>query len=114
MDFAVASGRMAAEAAVEAIDKDDVSSAGLAAYRERMEDSFVIQDLRTISSWPRTMEHWGGLFKDYPAMAKEIFNVLFSVDGRPQARLVKRITPLVREYGAFRLAREMRGALKSL
>ena len=114
MDFAVASGRMAAEAAVEAIDKDDVSSAGLAAYRERMEDSFVIQDLRTISSWPRTMEHWGGLFKDYPAMAKEIFNVLFSVDGRPQARLIKRIAPLVREYGAFRLAREMRGALKSL
>ena len=33
MDFAVASGRMAAEAAVEAIDAGDVSAAGLSGYK---------------------------------------------------------------------------------
>ena len=37
MDFAVASGRMAGEAAVEAIDKGDVSEAGLSSYRTKME-----------------------------------------------------------------------------
>lgn len=37
MDFAVASGQMAAKAAVEALDKGDVSEAGLSSYREMME-----------------------------------------------------------------------------
>ena len=38
MDFAVASrGRMAAEAAVAAIDAGDTSAAGLASYKSAME-----------------------------------------------------------------------------
>lgn len=59
MDFAVASGQMAAKAAVEALDKGDVSEAGLSSYREMMGASFVIRDLRTFSKWPHVMEGWG-------------------------------------------------------
>ncbi len=83
MDFAVASGQMAAKAAVEALDKGDVSEAGLSSYKEMMEASFVIQDLRTFSKWPHVMEGWGSMFADYPVMAREIFNAMFSVDGAP-------------------------------
>ena len=54
MDFAVASGRMAAEAAVSAIDAGDTSAAGLASYKTAMEGSFVIQDLRAPSPSGRT------------------------------------------------------------
>ena len=114
MDFAVASGRMAAEAAVEAIDKGDVSEAGLASYKRRMEDSFVIQDLRTFSKWPHVMEHWDSMFTDYPVMIKEVFNALFSVDGRPQQPLMKRMMPIVKKRGLLKLAGEMRKAVKSL
>ena len=49
---------MAAEAAVAAIDAGDTSAAGLAPYKEAMEGSFVIQDLRTFSKWPHVMEEW--------------------------------------------------------
>ena len=114
MDFAVASGRMAAEAAVEAIDKGDVSEAGLSSYKAKMEDSFVIKDLRTFSKWPHVMEHWDSMFTDYPAMVKEIFNAMFSVDGAPQKPLVKRMMPIVKKRGLFKLAGEVRKAVKAL
>ena len=114
MDFAVASGRMAAEAAVEAIDKGDVSEAGLSSYKAKMEDSFVIKDLRTFSKWPHVMEHWDSMFTDYPVMVKEIFNAMFSVDGAPQKPLVKRMMPIVKKRGLFKLAGEVRKAVKAL
>ena len=105
IDFAVASGRMAAEAACEA---------GLAGYRERMEGSFVIQDLRTFSRWPRVMEGWGSMFREYPSMVKGVFNAMFSVDGRPQAPLAKRVMPVVKEQGVVKLGKEVWKAVRAL
>ena len=105
---------MAGEAAVEAIDKGDVSEAGLSSYRTKMEGSFVIKDLRTFRKWPHTMEGWSSMFDDYPAMAREAFNAMFSVDGKPQKPLMKRMMPIVKQRGLFKLAGEVRKAVKSL
>ena len=114
MDFAVASGRMAAEAAVEALDSGDTSAAGLAGYQRRMEDSFVIQDLRTFSKWPHVMEEWDTMFTDYPVMVKEVFNAMFSVDGQPQQPLRKRIIPIVKKRGLIKTAMKMKKAVSAL
>ena len=114
MDFAVASGRMAAEAAVAAIDAGDTSAAGLASYKTAMEGSFVIQDLRTFSKWPHVMEEWGSMFTDYPVMVKEVFNAMFSVDGAPQQPLMKRMKPIIKKRGMFKLGREVMKAVKAL
>lgn len=114
MDFAVASGRMAAEAAIDALDAGDTSAVGLAGYKERMENSFVIKDLETFRRWPHVMEEWDAMFSDYPTMVCDIFNAMFCVDGQPQEHLSKRIMPILRKRGLFKLGREMRGALKAL
>ena len=114
MDFAVASGQMAGQAAVKALDAGDTSAAGLASYKQAMEDSFVIKDLATFRKWPHTMEGWSSMFTDYPVMVKEIFNAMFSVDGEPQRPLVKRMMPIVRKRGLLRLAGEVRKAVRSL
>ena len=114
MDFAVASGRMAAEAAVEALDSGDVSAAGLSGYQRRMEDSFVIQDLRTFGKWPHGMEEWDAMFTVYPVMVKEVFNAMFSVDGQPQQPLAKRIMPIVKKRGLIKTAMEMKKAVSAL
>ena len=114
MDFAVASGQMAGQAAVKALDAGDTSAAGLASYKQAMEGSFVIKDLATFRKWPHTMESWTSMFTDYPVMAREAFNALFSVDGEPQRPLVKRMMPIVRKRGLLRLAGEVRKAVKSL
>lgn len=114
MDLAVASGQFAAEAACDAIDAEDVSEAGLASYKQKMDNSFVIKDLATFSKWPSTMEHWDRMFTDYPKMVSEIFNAMFVVDGEPALPLKKRMMPIVKQRGLFKLASEVRGALKAL
>lgn len=114
MDFAVASGRMAAEAACEAIDAGDTSAAGLASYKTKLEDSFVIKDLQTFQAWPVTMEHWDRMFTEYPTMVREIFNGLFAVDGKPQQHLAKRMMPIIKKRGLFSLFKEIRKAVKAL
>ena len=114
MDFAVASGCMAAEAACEAIDKGDTSAAGLGSYKTKLEDSFVIKDLHTFQQWPATMEHWDRMFTEYPTMVREIFNGLFCVDGKPQQHLAKRMMPIIKKRGLFSLFKEIRKAVKAL
>ncbi len=114
MDFAVASGRMAAEAACAAIDAGDTSAAGLASYKTKLEDSFVIKDLRTFQAWPATMEHWDRMFTEYPTMVREVFNGLFCVDGKPQQHLSKRMMPIIKKRGLFSLFKEIRKAVKAL
>lgn len=114
MDFAVASGKMAALAAVQAIDSGDVSEAGLISYKSSMDDSFVIKDLQTFHKWPHVMEEWSSMFTDYPVMVKEVFNSMFCVDGKPQARLQKRLMPIIKKRGIFKLAMEIKKAMGSL
>ena len=114
MDFAVASGQMAGQAAVRALDAGDTSEAGLASYKEAMEGSFVIQDLKTFSKWPHVMEGWDRMFTEYPVMVKDVFNAMFSVDGKPQKPLMKRMMPIVKQRGLLKLAGEVRKAVKSL
>lgn len=114
LDFATASGQFAAEAACAAIDKEDVSAAGLSSYKAALDNSFVTQDLRTFKQWPETMESWESLFTDYPKMAGEIFDCLFVVDGKPQAPLMKRIMPIIKKRGIIKTGKEVMKAVKAL
>ena len=114
MDLAIASGRFAGEAACEALDAGDVSRAGLSSYRDKLEGSFVLADMKAFRRWPETMEQWERLFTEYPTMVGEVFDALFVVDGKPAKPLRQRLMPPLKRRGLFRLFREMRGALKSL
>lgn len=114
LDFALASGRYAAEAACDAIDAQDVSATGLGAYEAKIEGSFVLKDLETFREWPKTMASWDGMFKKYPKLAGDVLDCLFVVDGTPQVHLKKRAMPILKEYGLFKLLKEVRGALKAL
>ncbi|MDY6082466.1 MAG: FAD-dependent oxidoreductase [Actinomycetaceae bacterium] len=114
MDFAIASGQFAAEAACDAIDRGDVSAAGLEDYRTKLEESFALADLKTFRKWPHVMETWKRLFTEYPTMVASIFNALFVVDGKPQAKLVKRLWPIVRGMKPLKLVHEVVRALVAL
>lgn len=48
VNFAMASGMYAAETAIEALAAGDASAAGLAGYRRRLEDTFVLKDHRKL------------------------------------------------------------------
>jgi len=114
MDFAAASGEMAALTAIEAIDAGDVSEEGLAGYRRRLEDSFVLKDLETFRYFPSFMENCTRLFDGYPDMVRDIMLGMFTVDGTPTEHVKPLLKSCVSEIGMWQVFKDVRGGLKAL
>jgi len=55
VNFAIGSGQAAGEAAIDALLTGDVTGAGLAGYRERLEGSFVLADHRRLRRAPELL-----------------------------------------------------------
>ena len=104
MDFAVASGRSGRRGGRRGHRRGRRERGGACSGQaRRMEDSFVIKDLKTFRKWPHVMEEWDAMFNDYPTMAAEVFNAMFSVDGQPAgAPACRRIMPIIKKRGLFK------------
>ena len=87
VNFAMASGTYAGETVVEAVRNGDVSADGLAGYRRRLSDTFVLKDHRRLRRAPEIVlsdrvQHL------YPAMVNGIVERVFRVDNPlPKPRL---------------------------
>jgi electron transfer flavoprotein-quinone oxidoreductase len=84
VNFAMASGMYAAEAAAEALAADDTSTAGLAGYERRLNDTFVLRDHRKLRRAPSLVlsdrvQHL------YPHMIANTVERMFRVDN-PQPK----------------------------
>jgi electron transfer flavoprotein-quinone oxidoreductase len=102
VNFAMASGMYAAQAAVEALTAGDVSTAGLAGYRRRLESSFVLSDhkkLRTIPSLVLSdrVQH------RYPSMITNVVERMFRVDNPEPKPGLRRIVNEERKRAGVRL-----------
>lgn len=86
MDFALESGRVAGEVAGEACRRHDASAQFLSRYRDRLESSFVLRDLRTHRHYPKVLSNprFYGL---YPALLGELLHRAYFVDGSERAHL---------------------------
>ena len=82
MDFAVESGRLAAEAVIRAKEAGDFSKEGLSSYVKALEESFIMKDMKALKGFPTIMSR-REIFKDLPEMADDICKKLFAVDGKP-------------------------------
>lgn len=80
MDFAVESGRLAAEAVIRAKEADDFSAESLAYYQELVENSFIYADMKQYRNFPKLLERHE-IFTDIPEIADMLFGKLFRVDG---------------------------------
>ena len=81
MDFAIESGRLAAEAVIRANSIGDYSKAGLAYYELALKNSFVMRDMDQYKGFP-TILTMREVFEDVPAMVDDIATKLFTVDGQ--------------------------------
>lgn len=86
MDFALASGAMAAQAVKQAKAKNDFSAASLACYEQLLRNSFVLQDLQTFRGMLDVLDN-PRMFDRYPQAITGIFEKLFSIDSRPKPKL---------------------------
>lgn len=92
MNFAIASGVAAAETVKEAKGRGDYSQKSLAHYQSRLEESFVLQDLRHFRRAPDFLAN-PRLYQIYPEVACKLARRFFQVDGQPKKKLLH----LVRE-----------------
>jgi len=98
MEFAVASGVMAAQAIKEAREKGDYSATSLARYEELLRDSFVLKDLQTFRHILGFMEN-PRLFNYYPQAVCDIFTQLMWIDESPKPKISSTV---IREvFGKF-------------
>jgi len=77
---AIRSGMLAAETAIEAHERGDFSSRVLNRYRERLEHSPILADLRKYRNATGFMEHHP-VFQVYPQFAADAAYEMMSVDG---------------------------------
>lgn len=114
MDYAIASGQMAGLAAAEAIACGNVSAAGLSNYRDWLDSSFVMKDLRGHQRTPGFLEGFNRMYAGYPEMVRDIANGMFVVDGTPAVPLSRSVVSAVRDMGVLNILNDAKGALGNL
>ncbi len=106
MDYAIASGQLAAQTVAEAKKKGDYSNATLSGYKTRLENSFVLKDMRTYKNAPGFIEHTSRMYKEYPELVENIFTDMFKVTGEPSQLMIKKALPHVKKVGFFNLLKD--------
>jgi len=83
-NLAMISGKIAGETAVAAHEKGDFSQEALAAYRERLKDTFVIKDLMKYQNTSGFLESHRYFLEFYPKAINQAAHRFFTVDGIPK------------------------------
>src|SRR5712691_50625 len=105
MNFAIASGLAAAATAQEAHSQGNFSPASMARYRQRLEKSFVLQDLKRFKGAPAFLNN-DRLLHVYPELLCQAAENVFRSDGKPRRKLGRTI------YGAMRSIVPLRTMLR--
>jgi electron transfer flavoprotein-quinone oxidoreductase len=95
MEYALASGAMAAQAIQRAKEQDDFSASSLAYYEELLRDSFVLKDMHTFRHALDILEN-PRLFNLYPQVFCDLFEKLMWMDDGPKEGLFRTVFGEVR------------------
>ncbi len=114
VNFAMASGMYAGQAAAQAIRRGDTSERGLAGYRERLESSFVLQDHRKLRGVPSLVLS-DRVQHQYPPFVANVVERMFRVDNPNPKPGLRRIVLEERKRAGLRwrdLLRDVRTAMR--
>lgn len=87
-NFAMASGKAAAETVIRAKKTGDFSKRSLACYSKLLEQSFVLEDLKTFQRAPVMLEN-PRFYSRYPEMVCELAEKIFTSDGQSRKKFWK-------------------------
>ncbi|MCX7911933.1 MAG: FAD-dependent oxidoreductase [Dehalococcoidales bacterium] len=96
MNLAMTSGVLAAETLLEAFQAGDFSARVLSRYRERLEASFVLRDMKTFRHAPEMMR-LDRLYRTYPRLLVDIMNEVYRTGTRPRRRLSRLVLRRLRQ-----------------
>jgi len=104
-NLAMAAGRMAGETVIAAKSKGDYSEAALSEYRRKLENSFVLKDMRDHKDVEEQVRKRREILTIYPKMACDAAHDFFHVDGLSKTEHKKRIIKnALKKRGLFKLA----------
>lgn len=95
-NFAMVSGKLAAQAIVEAKEAGDFSAMSLSRYRERLEETFVLKDLHKIRHMTDFAHARPHLFNELPELLSKAAQTYLTVDNVPKSVKQKRIVKMLR------------------
>lgn len=82
-NLAMTSGRLAAETVVEVLQQGLApTAANLARYRRKLDDSFVMKDLKKYRDLPKIFENNHQFFTEYPRLINRAAHEMLLVDGK--------------------------------
>jgi electron transfer flavoprotein-quinone oxidoreductase len=97
MEFAVASGAIAAGVADEALAKGDLSATFLSRYEHKLKESFVLPDMETFRNTREVLDN-KRLFTVYPKFISELLSALFTIGKGKKEPLYRSAKAVARKY----------------
>jgi electron transfer flavoprotein-quinone oxidoreductase len=113
-NLAMLSGKLAAQAIVEAKARDDFSAMSLSRYRELLNDSVVMADLhkiRNITDFAHDRPH---LLRDYPNTLAAMAEEYLRVDGVSKKAKQQKIVGMLKALPKGRLLGDLLGAARTM
>jgi electron transfer flavoprotein-quinone oxidoreductase len=106
-NLAITSGRFAGETAIAAKEKGDFSAETLSLYHKKLENSFVLRDLKDLRKAPVFFRLHRQFFDLYPRIITEAARQFLTVDEIPKKRRRKQIFRMIRrERPLWKLAKD--------
>lgn len=113
-NLAMLSGKLAAQAIIEAKANDDFSAMGLSRYRELLDESVVMADLhkiRNVTDFAHARPH---LLREYPEVLSGMLETYLRVDGVPKKAKQKAMLRMAMGVPKRRLLGDLVDAVRSL
>ncbi len=105
MDLAITSAELAAKTIIEAKKKEDFSAKSLGLYKELLEQSYVLKDLKTYKNFPKFMEN-PRIFNEYPKLIADLMTDMFVINGEPSAPLKQKAWKHIKKIGLMNIAKD--------
>ncbi|CAN5688676.1 FAD-dependent oxidoreductase [soil metagenome] len=113
-NLAMLSGRLAAQAIIEAKDKQDFSAASLSKYKQLLDDSIIAADMKKISKLTPFAHDRPQLFTTYPQTLSDAAFEYLSVDGLSKSAKQQKIAGMFTKLPKRQLASDIFGVLKAM
>lgn len=113
-NLAMLSGKLAAQAIIEAKARDDFSAMSLSRYRELLDESVIMADLhkiRNVTDFAHARPH---LLRDYPRLLAGMAEEYLRVDGVPKKAKQAKMLGMVKALPKRRLLSDLVGAARTL
>jgi electron transfer flavoprotein-quinone oxidoreductase len=105
-NLAMATGKLAAETAIQALKKNDTSTQGLTAYADKLTASFVMKDMKKYQGFPGFLYDTHQLFNQLPQVAQFAGREMLTVNGVTKKQKQKIIMDEIKKkVGLANLAR---------